>query len=350
MLKAAKICGCSLCSVIAIAAQGCATSSSTDPATSQSAVGGGELASPLLIGELSPTAQSTPTELVLTLNDDVDQLSVQTYVKGPGEMPLSTSCQTRRIYRVGPDAVDWSMGQTLSLPLAYPETLPAGLYEESVRIAANIYPYDYPGGASFSRAFEVSAGVLEPISSTEYSRRVDTGMTTAGTPDTPMWMEPCPPQTRLTDEVDAARATSVVKLAQWSEFASIQPWRSSLRSVPTSDPASDRPVLLSYRTIDASGTVLHFEAAVAPDALATGVTLEVPSTAHFWMIEEPRTRAAHWNAAAGTVTIAPMSEGLLSVAFTDLILDNEFDPSVQQNLGSGAIVGRLQTKREAEEK
>ena len=215
MFQAAKGRCRGFCSVMAIAAHGCASNSSDDSATSQGTVGGvgGELASPLLIGELSPTPQTTPTDLLLTLNDDVDQLSVAAYVKGPGEMPLTTSCQTRRIYRIGPDAIEWRLGQTFSLPLEYTETLPDGLYEESVRIL-----------------------------------------------------------------------------------------------------------------------------------VATGVTLEIPHTAHFWVLDDIETRSGDWDAARGTVTIAPMSDGVLSVAFTDLILTNDRDSAVERALGSGTIVGRLQTQ------
>jgi len=144
-----------------------------------------------------------------------------------------------------------------------------------------------------------------------------------------MWSPPCPLQTRLTDAVDLAKATSVVNLAEWTDFGSIQPWRATLRSVDPSAPTSDRRLALSYRTIDAAGTVLHFEAAVSPDALATGLTIDIPYIAHFWTIEEPRRRDSHWSATGGTVSIAPMSEGILSVAFTDLLLTNELDPALK---------------------
>lgn len=92
-------------------------------------------------GPKPSTKSTTPTEIEVCLNQDVDRLLLRAQVLGANEQPM-TSCVTHELLRVGRNPASWAIGTLRAFPLAYAERLPLGNYLELVSAVVGQSPND----------------------------------------------------------------------------------------------------------------------------------------------------------------------------------------------------------------
>lgn len=206
--------------------------SDSDDVESPSGGEGGEQGpEPMLrIGELGELpARTTPEALGLELVQDIDHVQIHATLEDAAGSPVS-ECREFDVYRVGPSAVSWPLGTTLLLPLDYTETLPPGIYTQTLRLLMSAGDY-VPLDDRTAHFFEVDANGLHPITSTEYTALVTP--TTNG-PNGPEYVgvaarelppDPCPPFALPTDVMTGREGTSRVDFDAWSNIDTIQPFR-----------------------------------------------------------------------------------------------------------------------------
>jgi hypothetical protein len=302
-------------------------------------------------------SRTTPDAISIELAQNVDQLKLQLYLNDARGLPVS-ACRTLDIYRVGPNAVTWPLGASLTLPLGYAEALPDGLYTQTVYMLLGAGDYDVPYEMATVHYFEVDAGSLRPISSAEFSDAVTS--TTLGPngeieivgagapPEGERPRDPCPPPAILTEVITGVGSTSRVDFDAWSAVDTIQPfrWRSSL---PLDGGSRTEPTLVFYARNAAAGRI-RFELPVPSEvpesdfdadiAGAARVTIDEPGevTARGW----PSSARTSWYGQSGRVGVHIEPGGTLRVELTDIVLTRSravTEPEVTRTVASGSISG-----------
>ena len=310
--------------------------------------GGPEL--PLIVAELRELAnRTTPDAIEIELRANFDHVAIRAHLLEAGGNPI-TSCQVADVYRIGRNAVSWPIGGTFTLPLAYPEALPPGLYVQSVRIYMNGAELDAPGESQVYQYFEVIGGGLHPITSTEYSDRVMPVMYdsngepyyTGGSvsPDYEPPPEPCPKPEPYSDEVSMDEAMSSVDFDSWANVGTRQPFR--WNPSPPAPPGGSSPPSLELRARNAAGGRMRLMilAPVAELGSAFEVSLGGPSGQATLALVEPD--LVGWYGSAGRISVQPAGSARLRVEFSEVVLDKSrmiTEPEVTRAVAAGSIVG-----------
>lgn len=333
---------------------------SSSPAVSTSDVappGGGEggPAPMLWVRDLaSLPGRTTPGALSLELVQNVDHVSVRLNLDDARGFPAS-SCQTLDIYRVGPNALTWPLGGTLTLPLAYSETLPPGIYTQTVRLRISAGDYDFALDERMAHFFEVDADGLHPITSSEYSAAVNPTTNGANGPEyvAPAPREsppdPCPPLAIPTDVMLGEGATSTVDFDTWTNVGTIQPFR--WHAAASGRNRSGGVPEFEFHARDAASARIHLTIA-APSDVPDGdfeTALGLGGASHLWLEEPGEVDAqgsalsaqTRWSSISGQLT-AHVEGDTLSVQLTDVVLGKSrmvTEPEVTRTISSGSLRG-----------
>jgi hypothetical protein len=323
---------------------------------------GGELAGgpdhPLRVLDLSTLpSRTTPDAISIALAQNIDQLKLQLNLNDARGFPVS-GCQTLDIYRIGPNAVRWAIGATLTLPLGYPEALPHGLYTQTVYMLLGAGDYDVPYDMRTAHYFEVDADGLRPMTSTEYSDAVTP--TTIGPngevdivaapalPEGQRPRDPCPPPAILTDVMTAEGATSRVDFDAWSGVDTIQPfrWRPSMQ---LDDGSRTEPRLL-FHARDAAAGRIRFDVLAPSEVPESDFEAEVGGAARIIIDDpgevdfrgRPSSAGTSWSGQSGRVAVHIEPGGTLRIELTDVVLTQSrmvTEPEVNRTVTSGSIRG-----------
>jgi hypothetical protein len=303
----------------------------------------------LEIGQLAALpGRTTPDAVCVRLQSDLDYVSVQARIKGPG---YTSGCQLTELYRIGPAAQPWAVGDIQRFPLDYTDVLAPGLYTQEVRVwwsaRGNL---NGPLEMSMTHPFEVAATGLQPLSNMEYDAALMSGCYPPGNlscilmkhPPVPSPPDPCLPPAAYTDivsgETASETAISRIDVDAWQNVTTIQPlrWR---RSIVNEHGAPSRP-RLEFQAHDANGAAIHLEIGVATDEPAafeaTGGLLLLTEP------HEPRTRGTRWSSSSMRVGVSLDGPTPLRVQLSNVVLEKDRlndEPRVTRTLDSASIVG-----------
>jgi hypothetical protein len=306
----------------------------------------------VIVGKLLElSTRTTPEAITLELNHDFDHVGVQASIYDGRAFPV-TDCYEMDIYRIGRNAVSWPVGQVLTLPLAYDEVLSPGVYTQNLHIRLNGAFYDVTGEERFAHFFEVIAGGLRPITSTEYTDRTTTtrrgpngelevvGSIAVSGAEQPR--DPCVEPGPYSDEISVEEATSTVDFDSWVNVSTIQPLRWSAAFVVD---GFGMPATLRYHARSTSGARLRLQIPL-PEAVSP-MDLEVMLRGQARLtLDEARPpnggRPTSWYATDGRVLVRSENSEQLRIEFSEVVFDKErmiTEPQVTRGVMSGSIVG-----------
>jgi hypothetical protein len=297
------------------------------------------------VAELPATgARTTPDVIEIVLEADVDRINVQAAIED-GTGRWFTPCTSHEIYRIGPAAQRWDVGEARVLPLAYEAELQDGFYALLVSLTID-------GGQEIGthQYLEVNAGVFRRASSEEfdealYPRMVDAlGRTYINAlppidDSDPAYQAPCGTWPPYTDAIEEG-AWTVVDLDRWVG-GMIQPLRWQPARILEGG-VHVEPQLV-YHLRDAAGATLELRVPATTNEPAPVTTT---GSSYALSLEEPGgpgEAPTVWYAMDGRVEVT-VDGGELRVELTDVLLDKSrmyTDPPVRRTI-SGTISGRWQ--------
>jgi len=292
---------------------------------------GGDPQPPVYVGRgvRSSTTSTTPTELDVCLNQNIDRLVLYSQVSN-GSHPV-TSCITHELSRVGRSPVDWAMGTLRMFPLDYPEVLPAGEYVELVyAVIAMPPPYVSLLLEVSGRFFEVDAnGMLAPSTGEAYESAA------LAEDNAIVERDPCPWRPGSSeppnDEWPAHDTITLVNLDDWSDVATVQPLRHEV--TPMVAPGTGRSIL-TFGAWNAEGDHIELTLPYLPEA---GTVFESRmATVHIQNADR-----VTWHALAGHVVVTDRENGELEVTLLDLVFERgrTIDEPRVTRMAGGTISG-----------
>jgi hypothetical protein len=255
------------------------------------------------------TTSTTPQELEVCLNQNIDRLVLYSQVQSSGGRHV-TSCITHDLSRVGRNPVDWAMGTLRTFPLDYPEALPAGEYAELVYAVVAVSPSHVSLVVEVSgRYFEVDANGLAPSTGEAYSSA------SLGGDNAAVEREPCPwppGNSELpNDEWPADDTITLVNFDDWSDVATVQPLRHEVTAMVA--PGTGRSNL-KFGAWNAEGDYITLDVPYQPEA---GTAFESRmATVHLHDAD-----GVEWHSLAGHVVVTDRENGELEVALLDLAFE-----------------------------
>jgi hypothetical protein len=296
-----------------------------DPARARHCPTGGDPPSPVHVWsdiDADP-ASTTPREIDVCLNEDIDRLLLRTQVV-TNDGPV-TSCITREVSRVGRTPLDWAVGTVQTLSLDYPEALPRGTYLENVFVSTEVRYADSLMEDRTARAFKVGTDGVEP--------------STANAPlatDAPAAvLEPCPDLAEIgrapNDEVPEGETITLVNFGDWMGVDTIQPLR---HEVSAFDERRTRSSRLSFSAWNADGEHLRLEMDYLPEA---GVPFQGSAAPGLLL---GGIDGFDWTARSGVVVVTDRGGDSLEVRLSDVVLVKN-EPVVTRTISDGSIVGSV---------
>lgn len=272
---------------------------------------GGDPQPPVYVGRglTSSTTSTTPTELEVCLNQNIDRLVLYSQVQSSDGRPV-TSCITHELSRVGRHPVDWAMGTLRTFPLGYPEVLPPGEYSELVYAVVAVSPYHVSHLVEVSgRFFEVDASGLAPSTSEAYSSASIAGGNAAVEREPCVWRPGSsePPN----DERPADDTITRVNLGDWSDVATVQPLR---HEVNAREAPGTGTSVLTFGAWTADGGHIELALPYRPEA---GTAFE----SRMASVHIQDAARVDWHSLAGHVVVTDREEGELEVTLLDLVFE-----------------------------
>jgi hypothetical protein len=284
--------------------------------------------------EPQATAGSTPKEIELCLNQEVDRFSLRTQVLTAAEVPV-TSCLTREVSMIGRAPVDWARGTVRSIPLDYPEDLPRGMYIEFGFLVVESVAYDSLVVDRTFRLFEVKANGIEPtvLSAVQASAADEAPPATlARCPELPTFGD------RPNDELPADDTISRIDVDDWSGVSTLQPLR---HEIIDTDENRTRYSSLSFSAWNGGGARIELHMEYQP---VSGVPFEGPVQL---TLTEADPVHGIWSSRSGHAVVVDRGGEELEVQLPDVVLEKGAmidEPKVTRALPQGSIAGHVRRR------
>ena len=310
-------------------------SGTKQPAEGDELAAGGAVVAPLILGALeAPASGSTPDAIEITLSSNLDTISVRSKLTDPRGAAVS-DCEVTDLFRVGPSAVDWAIGTSRTVPLAYGTALADGVYWHAVSMGIGAYGNHWLQ-TSVLQPFEVARGVLRPLTEQEFQTAVGDQEEAGVTPD------PCPPLPDYTDEMTGDGATSSIDLAPWQGLGTIQPLRwveSATRPL-----VGPLPSLLTFHALVADRGRLQLDI-ITPSETPADFDASFPDDGRILLDElQPGDAvASSWATASGSAHVRIDDQGRVRVELTDIVFNRagRGPAAAPRNVESGLLVGEV---------
>lgn len=289
-------------------------------------------------------ARTTPDVIALVLESNADRIHVQAAITDATGRWF-TPCSEHEVYRIGPAAEPWEVGDARVFTLAYGATMSDGYYALSVRVSVNerqgstTYLYFAVSDGSFRRVSEEEfSEAFYPVMVDSLGRTYINALPPIDDSD-PAFRDPCSEPPPYTDGVAEGGWTQVA-VDDWVG-GTIQPLR--WRPAQILDSGTRIEPELAYHLRDEAGATLELRVAatsnepapISSPLNASALTLEKPGASG----EAPTT----WYAIGGRVEVTPISDGELQVELFDVLLDKSrmyTEPPVRRTLPRASIIGR----------
>jgi hypothetical protein len=329
--------------VAAGACSRCASSAGANGANDGDAAGRhcptrGKSPSPIVVWpEPRATAgATTPKEIEICLNQDVDRFSLRTQIVTANEVPVTT-CLTREVSMIGRAPVDWARGTVRSFSLDYPEQLPPGMYMEFGFAFVEAVVYGSLFVDRTFRSFEVTGSGIEPTDSSAVQASAASELPRAALP-------PCQDGTSErrwpNDELPEDDTIGTIDVDDWSEVRTLQPLR---HEVIDTDESRTRYSSLNFSAWNAEGARIELHMEYLPEA---GQPFEGPVQLELSEGGAGQVQGV-WSARSGHAVVVDRGGEELEVQLSDVVLEagrTIDEPPVTRALPDGSIVGRVRRR------
>jgi len=297
----------------------------------------GSVVAPLGLAALkAPAAGTTPDSLELTLTSNLDIVDVRTRITAADGAPLS-ACEMTDVFRVGPSAVSWPLGGSITVPLAYGMVLPDGAYVHAVSLGIGAFGNSWLQ-VNVPQYFGVSAGVLQPLTLEEFQQQ--SGVAAGAAP--PSFPEdPCPELADYSDEMTFDGATSGIDFDSWQELGTIQPLRwvaSATRSV------GPLPSILTFHALLPSRGRLQLDL-LAPADAPGDFDATFPEGGRILLDElgPDGSLLASWKTLGGRASVRIDEQGRVRIELADIVFSAraavDATGARERTVTSGVLVG-----------
>jgi hypothetical protein len=291
---------------------------------------GASAIAPLVVAALKPPASgTTPDALDVTLSSNLDSLSIRTKITDQQGVAWS-DCEVVDVYRVGPSAVSWPIGGSLTLPLGYAAALPDGSYVHAVSLGIGAFGNRWIQ-TSVSQLFEVTAGVFRSMADEALPGAIGAG----AAPGAAAPGDPCPPLPEYTDEMPLDGATSRIDFDSWQGLGTIQPMR--WLGATTRPSVGPLPSLLTFHALLAGRGRLQLDL-MTPSDTPADFEATFPDAGRILLDEVVDGSPVTWGTLSGSATVHVDDQGRVRVSLADVVLARS-RRGAERSVASGLLVG-----------
>jgi hypothetical protein len=298
----------------------------------------GTVVAPLRLDPLkAPASGTTPDAIEITLSSNLDTVRVHSRIIDAEGAPLS-DCAVGDVYRVGPSAVSWPMGGSISVPVAYGTALPDGAYVHAVSLGIGAFGNRWLQ-MNAPQYFGVSGAALQPLTVEAFQALAGA----AGQMPPAFTADPCPELDDYSDEMTFDGATTSIDFDPWQQLGTIQPLRwvaSATRSV------GPLPSLLIFHALLADRGRLQLDL-MTPADTPGDFDATFPEDGRILLdeVNDDGSLLASWRTVSGRVSVRTDEQRRLRIELADIVFartraaTGAASAEAQRTVTSGLLVG-----------